>query len=1049
MKNSGGSNISKWFWLHPMGYRKGKISMGKKFRKWRGLTALSASLLTVVICGTTIAYANANLINARIGTSNFKYVNTGSEDEDVTYFDSDYESLADVVAAKEALTEEITEEGTVLLKNNNSALPLDISSETVTLWGLNSHYPTLGGMIGSSAVVNEDAGQESYDIEAALTAKGYTLNQTMIDLYSSEEAAGYARTAGHSLSPSFGPIYENPSTYDVGELPSSLYTDDVLSSADGTVALVVISRDSSEAADYEVDMTTGTDDSYERPLALSTYEKEMIELAKAHSTKVVVMLNTSNALEIEDLKNDSEIDSIVWVGDPGALGFLGVADVLSGEENPSGYLTDTYAVNSASSPAMVNFGVYTYVNSSDSGASDALDANDKGDWYLVETEGIYDGYKYYETRYEDSVLNQGKATSTSGSSTGSAWKYEDEVTYSFGYGLSYTTFEQTLDSVEVNIGGTSTATVTVTNTGSVAGKSAAQLYVQAPYISGGIEKSAIQLVGFAKTSELAPGESETLTITFDASYFASYDETSEKADGTVGAWVLDAGDYYFAIGNGAHEALNNVLANKTGSTAGLVSTTSSDVINAANAIVWNLAETDIETYSENVENQLSDMDLNTYIDGAVEYTTRSDWTKGWTTIEAFTPTEEMMAGLTNSVYELTENGDGVEWEVDSGLTILDALEFDDDGNYIGVKDFDDEIWTKLVQQMSLDEAIQFIEKGGDDIENIDSILLPRTYSNDGPVGFSYDQVAGYYVRWTTSQSDEATYVSEDDEYATYSMATLPTEPVVAATFNAELIAQEGDIYAEDALWSNESQCIAPGVNLHRTPYCARNHEYYSEDSMFTSLCAVAFCDAAEAKGLNTQLKHFAFNHQESNRSGLSTFMNEQAARENELRCFQLAMSENHTSSVMTAFNRAGTVFVGAYSPLLINISRNEWGYEGAFVTDMINGADYMNWRDITYAGGGNALTTSAYDTSEIGTMAASKSKIAKDTAFQEMMQYNIKYWLYQLADSNAMNGLSVNTEIKRVLTWYQWLIILAIVLFSAATIGSGYMTIKNYKKERR
>nr|MCR4674602.1 glycoside hydrolase family 3 C-terminal domain-containing protein [Lachnospiraceae bacterium] len=890
--------------------------MGKKFRKWRGLTALSASLLTVVICGTTIAYANTAIINSRLGTSNFKYVNTGVENEDVTYFDSDYESLADVVAAKNALAEQIAEEGTVLLKNDNAALPIDTSSETVTLWGLNSHYPTLGGMIGSSATINDETDQKMYDIEASLTEKGYSLNQTMIDLYSSEEATSYARTAGHALSPSFGPIYENPSTYNVGELPSSLYTDDVLSSADNTVAVVVISRDSSEAADYEVDMTTGTDDSYERPLALSTYEQEMIALAKAHSTKVIVMLNASNALEIEDLKNDSEIDSIVWVGDPGVNGFLGVADVLSGEANPSGYITDTYAVNSASSPAMVNFGVYKYANSSDSGAADALSADDKGDWYLVETEGIYDGYKYYETRYEDSILNQGNATSTTGSSTGSAWNYGDEVSYSFGYGLSYTTFDQTLDSVDVVVGDTCSAKVTVTNTGSVAGKSVAQLYVQAPYTSGGVEKSSIQLVGFAKTSELEPGASETVEITFDASYFASYDETAENSSGTTGAWVLDSGDYYFAIGNGAHEALNNVLATKTGSTEGLVSTTSSDVIDAADVITWNLAEADKDTYSENVENQLSSMDLNTYIDDAVEYTTRSDWTKGWKTIEAFTPTDEMMAGLTNSVYELTENGDGVTWDQDSGLTILDAMEFDDDGNYIGVKDFDDEIWDKLVQQMSLDEAIQFIEKGGDDIENVDSVLLPRTYSNDGPVGFAFDQVAGYYVRWTTSQSDEATYVSEDDEYGKYSMSTMPTEPVVAATFNAELISQEGNAFAEDALWSNESQVIAPGVNLHRTPYCARNHEYYSEDSILTGLCAVAFCTGAEAKGLNTQMKHFAFNHQESNRSGLSTFMNEQAARENELRCFQLAMQSNIASSVMTAFNRAGTVFVGAYEPLL-------------------------------------------------------------------------------------------------------------------------------------
>jgi len=1024
---------------------KGELKMKKASRRWRGLSAIAASLLSVSVGALCIVNANAAFINTRLGTSNLKYITPSDSSVDSTYFESDYTSLEEIITAKNDLAERLQEEGTVLLKNDNQALPIDTSSETVTLWGLNSHYPTLGGMIGSSVSVADD--QETYDLEKALTTKGFTLNQDMIDLYSSDELAKYARNSGHALTPSFGPIYENPSTYNVGEAPASVYSDTLLSSCDNTTALVVISRDSSEAADYEVEMTTGTDDSYERPLALSEYEQAMIELAKAHSSKVVVLLNTSNALEIDSLKNDPEIDSIVWVGEPGVSGFLGVADVLSGDVNPSGHMTDTYAVNSASSPAMVNFGVYSYTNASNSNSADAMSSDNKSDWFIVEGEDIYVGYKYYETRYEDSVLNTGNATSTNGSSTGSAWNYASEVSYPFGYGLSYTTFSQTLDSVEVNLGGESTATVTVTNTGDVAGKSVAQLYVQAPYTAGGIEKSAIQLVGYAKTDVLEPGASETLTISFDAEYFASYDETNQNADGTTGAWVLEAGDYYFAIGNGAHEALNNVLAAKTGSTEGLITTTSADVIDAAKAVIWNLATTDTTTYSEGVANQLTDMDINNYIEGTVEYTTRSDWTKGWTTIDSLTPTEDMMTGLNNAIYELTENGDGVEWGVDSGLTILDAMEFDEEGNYIGVKSLDDEFWDKLVSQMTLDEAIQFIEKGGDDVENVDSILLGRTYANDGPLGFTYDQVSGYYIRWQKSNSDEPTYVSEDDEYADYSMATMPTDPVVAATMNAELQAQEGDLFAEDALWSNESSIFAPGVNLHRTPYCARNHEYYSEDSILTSLTAVAVVDGAEAKGLQMEPKHFAFNHQESNRSGLSTFANEQGARENELRCFQKLMSENHCSGIMTAFNRAGTKYVGAYENLLISIARGEWGYEGWYNTDMINGADYMNWRDITFAGGGNCLTTSAYDTSKIGTMAASKSKIAKDTDFQNMMKYNIKFFLYKLADSNAMNGYSIGTSIKHVLTWYQWLCIALIAIFGVATLGTGFLGYRAYKKE--
>ena len=1008
----------------------------KKFQLLRGCTAISASLLAMMIGGTSIAYVNAAFINTRLQSSNYKYVND-SGDNSSTYFKSEYTSLADLIEDKNRLAEEIASEGTVLLENENAALPLQTSNEKVTLWGLNSHNPTLGGMIGSSVAVAE--GQPSYTIEAALTEKGFTLNQDMIDLYSSEEASAYARMNGHSLQPSFGPIYENPSGYAVGEANPDIYTDQVLSTADDTAAIVVISRDSSEAADYEVEMTNLTEgDSFERPLALSEYERAMIELAKQHSTKVIVMLNAANPVEIDELKNDSDIDAIVWVGEPGVSGFLGVADVLDGTVNPSGRLVDTFAVNSASAPAMVNFGVYNYSNCSTSGASDAMAQDAKSDWFVVENEGIYTGYKYYETRYADSVLGQGNATASEGSSTGGAWNYDNEVSYSFGYGISYTTFEQTLESVDVVVGGDSSATVKVTNTGDVSGKSAALLFVSVPYEQGGLEKSAIQFVGYAKTQVLEPGASEEVTIDFDAEYFASYDEDAVKADGTQGAWTLEAGDYYFAVGNGVHEALNNVLAVQT----------KDESLKVSDPVVWTLGETDIETYSENVENRLQDMDINNLIPDTVTYTTRVDWSKGWETITSITPTEEMMKGLTNSLYELTENGDGVQWGEDHGVTMTDAMEIDENGNCIGVKALDDEIWDKLVTQMTLDEAIQFIEKGGDDVENVDSILLGRTYANDGPLGFTYDQVGGYAVRWNKSNAKEETYVAADDEYANYSMNTMPTAQVVAATFNKELEAREGELFAEDALWANESSLFAPGINIHRTPYCARNHEYYSEDPVLTSITAVAVCTPAEAKGLQMEPKHFAFNHQESNRSGMSTFINEQAARETELRCFEALMSENICSGIMTAFNRAGTSYVGAYENLLVGIAREEWGYEGWFNTDMINGADYMNWRDITAGGGGNCLTTSAYDTSKIGTMAASKNVIKKDTHFQEMMQTNIKYFLYRLADSNAMNGINKNTKIQYVLTWWQKAIYGLDILFAALTVLFVVLMIRTGKKAK-
>ena len=452
---------------------------------WRGLTAVFAALLALVVGATFIAQANAAIINTRLGITNYKIVDKADgERVDSIYFKSEFDSLSDLIAAKDALAAEIASEGAVLFKNLNQTLPLDTSSEQVTLWGLNSVNPTLGGKIGSSVYVNADAGQAQYDLVASLQARGFSLNQTMLSFYQQEDmTAAYGRKSGHSLTPSFGKIYENPNGYCVGEAPASVYTDDVLASADGTAAVVVFSRDSSEAADYNPSMQsvangkkTENVDRYDRPLALSDNEKAVLEMAKAHSSKVIVLINANNPIEIEELKNDEAVGAILWVGEPGANGFLGVADVLSGAVNPSGHIPDTYAVRSDSAPSMVNFGVYLYTNNSQSGTGDVLGEDDKGDWYLVESEGIYNGYKYYETRYEDSVLGQGNASDAAGS-VNAAWNYADEVSYPFGYGISYTTFEQKLTGVELEVGGAGKATVTVTNTGDVAGKSVAQLYV--------------------------------------------------------------------------------------------------------------------------------------------------------------------------------------------------------------------------------------------------------------------------------------------------------------------------------------------------------------------------------------------------------------------------------------------------------------------------------------------------------------------------------------------------------------------------------------------
>ena len=1000
--------------------------MGRS-KLWRGLTAVFASLFAISLVLSAMADSRASFLNSRLGTSNYITVQNGESDVDGYYFDSDFESLEQLVNAKRDLAVEIAQEGVVLLKNNG-ALPLDKGAESVTLWGFNSSSPILGGMMGSSAIAAEGAGQSAYGIEEALQERGFSVNQDMMAFYADESMDQYRMQSmlfgqvsyGHALSVAFDTVYDAPNTYFVGEAPVSLYSDALIDSAEGSVAVVVISRDSSEAADYQPTMTCASpDDSFERPLALSDNERAVIALAKEHSSKVVVLINANSAMELEELKQDPDVDALLWVSEPGVYGFLGVADVLSGDVNPSGHLPDTFAVNSTSSPAMRNFGIFHYTNYSQAEGS-PLNPAAYGDFYVVETEGIYTGYRYYETRYEDQVLGAGNATDATGSSTGNAWSYADEVSYPFGYGLSYTTFEQKLEGVELTVGGAGKATVTVTNTGDVAGKCACQLYVQAPYTAGGLEKSAIQLLAFGKTQLLEPGASETLEIEFDPTYMASYDESVVKADGTQGAWVLEQGDYYFAVGNGAHEALNSVLAKKLGGDEGLLKITENEAASADNAVAWTLDATDVETYSKNVQNALQDADINKLIPGTVEYVTRADWTKGWETVSELTATDEMAVRLNNQASAFTKNGEGLQWGVDSGLMLINFVQTDADGNFAGVKDLSDPDWDKLVDQISLEEAMHFIQEGSDDFEGIDSVGLPVTNCNDGPVGFAYDQISSYAAHWSESESGAPTYVSADTPYANYSMAVFPTEPMVAATFNQQLVERKGELYGEDSLWSNTPGSLSPAVNLHRTPYCARNHEYYSEDPMLTNLMAVAECKGAEKKGFMMELKHFAFNHQEMNRVGVSTFLTEQGGREGDLRAFQGACAGNHTKGIMSAYNRVGDVYTGGSRALQMDILRREWGYTGWIVTDMAVPPEYMNWREAVYGGGCTMLTSTAtYTQSEVGTMESRTAEILADTDFQQNMKDGLKYYLYTFAGSNAMNGITANTQRVYVRTWWQ------------------------------
>ena len=630
-------------------------------RAWRGATTVLASVLALSICAQPIVNGFRTDIDKFLGTKSTKLVTESTDGVDLYTYKSDYSSTTELLQAIQDLGERMNEEGTVLLKNNG-ALPLSADEMSkVSLLGFSSYFPVQGGDMGSSLAVNEGTDADTIDFVGALAAKGYTINPTLQQMYTSAtmqesfkseiQSWGGTQTYYRIVAPTTTGYFtsKEPSQAAMNAADSG-WKD---SMNDYNVMIVTIARAAGENRSY-MPGKAGVDPSQNLnqtdPLGLSDDERALIDAAveakKANGGKVIVLLNNASAMEVQELKDNDGVDAMLEIGLPGGYGFYGVADVLSGAANPSGHLADTYVVTNANAPSAQNYGDNEWTN-----ANSDINMNSE----LVEAENIYIGYKYYETRYADTVLGQGNASDSVGSSTGKAWNYDDEVTYPFGYGLSYTTFTQTLDELNVDTNqNTVTAKVTVTNTGDVAGKDVVQLYASAPYTDydkqHGVEKSAIQLLDYGKTKELAPGASETVTITTDLQNLASWDSTADNAIGTKGCYILDAGDYYFTIGNGAHEAVNNVLAAQGQAVDG----------DAEKAKTWNVSSFDNISFATTkngtaVENQLADMDLNYWMPGTVTYLTRSDWAgtfpKAYTDLTA---TDEMVDIMDNDTTRSTQ-----------------------------------------------------------------------------------------------------------------------------------------------------------------------------------------------------------------------------------------------------------------------------------------------------------------------------------------------------------------------------------------------------------
>lgn len=1021
--------------------------MSRKRNLWRGLTTLTASLLTVSVAAGPVVDSYRTDIDKFLGTKSSAMV-TDSTDEDLYTYKSDYSSTTELLDSIEDLGERMSEEGTVLLKNENNALPLSKDeTQKLSLLGFSSYYPVQGGDMGSSLNENKGTDADTVDFVGALNAKGFGINEDLQKLYKSLEADfktevnmwGNIMEYYHITAPATDGVFasKEPSQEKMDSVDDK-WKD---SMDDYNVMLVTIGRSSTENGTYlpGVDGVDASQDLNQTdPLGLSDDERDLINAAveakENNGGKVIVMLNNANAMEIDEIKNNDGVDAIMEIGFPGGYGFYGVADILSGEANPSGHLTDTYAVTNANSPAAQNFGNYEWTN-----ADPSVNINAEE----VEAEDIYTGYKYYETRYADTVLGQGNADATVGSSTGKAWNYDDEVSYPFGYGLSYTTFEQTLKSVDVDLANrTVTAEVDVKNTGDVAGKDVVQLYTSVPYtdydVENKVEKSAVQLLDYEKTDMIEPGESQTVTITADAQDMASWDSSCENEAGTTGNWILDNGTYYFTVGNGAHEAVNNVLAAQDQDVEG----------NKDNVQTWELGDFDSSSFAVTlngtpVENQLQDADLNNWMEDTVTYLSRNDWEGTWPeTYKDLTATDEMISTMADDYSDIEANGDpsSVTFGADNGMTLA---------NMKGVEDITDERWSTLMDQLTLEECLIRTGLGGTSTKVIESITSPEAIQNDGPNGFN-SYPLGQYANSDASTGDPCV-IAEDDPNRDYKMGVMANETVIGQTFSKQLAAEWGKAVGNYSLWANTAIWWGVGTNLHRTPYNARNHEYFSEDAVLTAGQGAAIIKAGHDYGVLIAPKHLAFNDTEINRTGIAEFMTEQAARENELRGTQSCIEDANALAVMTTYNRVGCVTSNAHTGLLLNILHKEWGFKGLMSEDFIQDPAYTKIHMAVH--NGVTMTCNTGD----NTMAAvevvwpywSVENASQSEELLTDLKQAMLYQNYALANSNAMDGMSTSTHIEKLNTWYDNLITGLRIGFGVLTVLCAAMYLLGLKKKEQ
>lgn len=959
---------------------------------WRSLIAVSGVVLTLSIGGSVVTNEWSGYINKYLGISGTKIVDESDGNEDPIHFKSDFNDYKSVMNSARTLAKKVQAEGTVLMTNKNNALPFAKNSK-VTFFGYNTVDMALGGT-GSGGV--SSSADRKIDLVKACENK-IDMNKTIYDFYQQkyDDKVGFVETTGWG-----GTTLNFRTVNKVNEISADDFTQEVKNSFDSynDVAIFVMTRIGGEGSDLNVS------NSY---LSLSDEEKSVLQAMKdGNFKKRIVLVNTFNTPELGWL-DDYNIDACLYIGGPGEVGMDAVTDILTGDINPSGHLADTYAYSVMSAPSMRNFGNFVYAN------ADSI-TNKDSQKYLMYNEGIYVGYRYYETRYEDSVLNQGNATVSVGvfNSSANTWNYAQEVQFPFGYGLSYSTFTQKLNSVNVDWANKkATVKVTVNNTSSnYAGKDVVEVYAQAPMTDNGVEKSAIQLCGFAKTDEIQPGKSQEVTIEIDLRDIASYDYQNYKT------YIMDEGDYYFAIGNDAHDALNNILALKGRN----LSDGMTSVGDAGNAVKANKASFDKDEYrlsktNASITNQFETADINYYTKGTsdeVKYLSREDWNGTWPkNMTGFSATQKMIEDAASYYSEKTD-GTTSPSAYQKGDSDTSSITYGAEKKYnlammIGV-DYDDPAWDELLNQLTLDDYYNSTKQGR---EAIESVGLSATTAVDGPSAWTKSKYITDYKNQYNADKVETT-----DEL----MVSYPTETVIAGTWNVPLTYELGKSFGEEGLWGGGVGWYGPAANIHRTPFGGRNFEYFSEDGFISGKLAESEVQGAMSKGTIPYLKHFFGNDQETNRIGVCTFMNEQSIREIYLRSFQYAFettgeNDKSCSGVMGAFNRLGMVWTGHHQGLWKEVMEKEWGFKGNVTTDFGQKQGSLMEPQLAYEAG-----TTMFCTSGAGFANYLKGiDITKDYKIMSNMREAIHRNLYNFANSAAMNGMTSSSKVVPVRVWYQ------------------------------